>query len=79
MRTWRKSVSAFIDDVYTKGCKASGKGVFRIERLAKTEAGCDSPYDGDERIIYSDFAYWIQAEQFVEESESEGRDGYEEQ
>ena len=50
-----------------------------MERLAKAEARGDCPDDGYQRIVDGHPSHGIQAEQFVVECESEGRDGDEQQ
>ena len=65
-------VFTLVDDVDAKGGETAGEGVFKVERLAKTETRGNGTNNGNERIVDSDLAYRIAAEQFVVERESDG-------
>ena len=71
------SVLTLINDVDTKCDETSGKGVFRMERLAKTEARGDGSYDGNQRIVYSHLPNRVAAKQFVVERGVHQRKGEE--
>ena len=72
-------VFTFIDNVNAKCRESSGKCIFQMERLAKAETRRDSTYNRNQRIVDGNLSYRIQAEQFVVECKSDGRDGNEQQ
>ena len=55
------SVLSFIYYVDAKCSESSGKGIFRMECFAKTEARGNSTNDGYERVVYGHLSHRIQA------------------